>query len=426
MARRSRGRRPGRARRPRGRRGRRGAGTARTPRRDRRRAMPGPWSTTRRSTRVADRAGLDADRASPAASSAARWRPGWRRPARAGRGRPTTGGSVSATSIRPDRPRSSPEAGQRRGHDLVEPTGRQRRLRARRSGGGSCRAGCRRGSSSRSVSSSMVSRNSACRSGGPVDVVLQQARHRRLDRGQRRAQVVGHRPQERGAELVRPRRSSSASARLACSRALLERRRQLGGEGVQHPLVVAAQRARPVSTEHGVLVDRERRPARSSGWPRRVVAGRRPRATQPPSRRTQQADGVERRTCMRRWSDDLEQRRRRRRRAPPASAASASASAPARARVGRPGVRPAPTSRLITAGDDARKATSASRFSRSAMVNVWSGSVKNQLTSSDAGHGGDQGRRRDRRRSPRRPASEEEQQIGREAEVGRGAVTSRR
>ncbi len=56
--------------------------------------------------------------------------------------------------------------------------------------------------SSRSVSSSMVSRNSAVGLGRPVDVALEQAGDRRLDRGQRRAQVVGHGPQEGGAQLV--------------------------------------------------------------------------------------------------------------------------------------------------------------------------------------------------------------------------------
>ena len=55
---------------------------------------------------------------------------------------------------------------------------------------------------SRSASSSMVSRNSWVAAGVEVDVALQQARDRRLDRRQRRAQVVRHGREQRGAQLV--------------------------------------------------------------------------------------------------------------------------------------------------------------------------------------------------------------------------------
>ena len=48
---------------------------------------------------------------------------------------------------------------------------------------------------------------------GPVDVALQQAGDRRLDRRQRRAQVVRHGPQQRHPQLVGPARSSGLGGR---------------------------------------------------------------------------------------------------------------------------------------------------------------------------------------------------------------------
>ena len=101
--------------------------------------MPGP-STTRSSTRLADRAGVDphgpsggdqcsalATRLATARSSSAA--SAWTR------------GSVSATSTSRPWPRVA-EALRARRDDLVEADGAPRRARARRPGGGSCRAGC--------------------------------------------------------------------------------------------------------------------------------------------------------------------------------------------------------------------------------------------------------------------------------------------
>ena len=56
--------------------------------------------------------------------------------------------------------------------------------------------------SSRSVSSSIVATNSSTASGGHVDVALAEAGDRRLDRRQRRAQVVRHRLQQRARSVV--------------------------------------------------------------------------------------------------------------------------------------------------------------------------------------------------------------------------------
>ena len=187
--------------------------------------MPGPRSTTRRSTRSRDRAGLDAHRACPAATTRSRCRRGWRSRARAARRRRAPAAasrrtSTSTCAARSPSPRSRPAR---------PPRGRRRasRAAARRSAAGSCRAGCPTSVLSRSVSSSIVSSSSRVASGRPVDVALEQARHRRLDRRQRRAQIVRHRGEQRGAQLVglgEPRRDGGFGAQLP----LLERRAPAG------------------------------------------------------------------------------------------------------------------------------------------------------------------------------------------------------
>ena len=123
---------------------RRGAGTAGRPGPARSGAMPGPRSTTRRSTRPADRAGLDAHRLRRAASSAPRCRRCWRRARSSSAGSAATArqrlGDVDVDAVGRGRLRLASAAGT----TSSRPTGPQRRAAARRSAAGSCRAGCRR------------------------------------------------------------------------------------------------------------------------------------------------------------------------------------------------------------------------------------------------------------------------------------------
>ena len=94
--------------------------------------------------------------------------------------------------------------------------------------------------------------------GGPVDVVLQQAGGRRLDGGERRAQVVGHGPQDGGAEPVALGRGGGLGG-LALEPAPFEGVAELGGEGAEHPLVVAVERRAAV---HEAGARRGARPGR--------------------------------------------------------------------------------------------------------------------------------------------------------------------
>ena len=140
---------------------------------------------------------------------------------------------------------------------------------------------------SRSASSSMVASSSWSRLGREVDVVGEQAGGRRLDRRQRGAQVVRHRPEQGGAQLVGLRPAASAVGRLGLQLAAAQGDGQLVGEGPQHPPVVRGQ-VGPGDGEHAC-----RRRARRCRSPRRAsAAGRSPAAAticQPPPVPAQQA-----------------------------------------------------------------------------------------------------------------------------------------
>ena len=132
--------------------------------------MPGPVVDDAQVDPVADRAGLDARPASPGGASASALA------TRLASARSSRAGSASTARQRLGHvdvdacPRSAQRRRARAADDLVEADRPALHGAARRSGAGSCRAGCRRGGSSRSVSSSMVSRNSrvARRSNGDV------------------------------------------------------------------------------------------------------------------------------------------------------------------------------------------------------------------------------------------------------------------
>ena len=162
--------------------------------------MPGTAVDDAELDLVADDTGADSDAGSAAVTTERRCRPGSRRRARAAPDRLSRAGSVSATSVsigtvRSPRPTSAPAT-----------TSSSATARSASSSAPVCsRLMSRRlptSESSRSVSSSIVSRNSCCGRSGPVDVVLQQARDRRLDRRERRAQIVRDRGEQRGAQLV--------------------------------------------------------------------------------------------------------------------------------------------------------------------------------------------------------------------------------
>ena len=78
----------------------------------------------------------------------------------------------------------------------------------------------------------------------PVDVGLAQARDRRLDRRERRAQIVGDRLEEGAAQVVRLRERLRAVG-LAAQPCVLEHDAELRGEGLQHGLVLCRDRATP-------------------------------------------------------------------------------------------------------------------------------------------------------------------------------------
>ena len=94
------------------------------------------------------------------------------------------------------------------------------------------------------------------RLGCPVDVVLEQARDRGLDRGDRRPQVVRHRGEQRGAKLVR-RRERSRGLGLGLELAELDRGGELLREGVEHALILAADRGAG-EHEHVLVVEVDR------------------------------------------------------------------------------------------------------------------------------------------------------------------------
>ena len=167
----------------------------------------------------------------------------------------------------------------------------------------------------------------------PVDVVLEQARHRRLDRRERRAQVVRDGREERGPQLVRRRRGCRRSDASASSSSSCERRRRAPARTPRgSPVVRARSTARPVTTSTCVVVELDRRPSRLSGTRAQSDA----RASSRPA----VVGAVE--DARRRRARDVRRRlvEQHRRPAPqPARPASASASARARAAVGRPARR---------------------------------------------------------------------------------------
>ena len=138
---------------------------------------------------------------------------------------------------------------------------------------------------SRSSDSSAVASSSSRSASLKATSLAAQAVDRRLGRGQRGAQVVADRGQQRGAQPVglgqRPDRGGLLGQPL-----LPQRDRGLGGEGLDHPPVGGGERV-SAQDQGEVVVDRDRRrrPRRASG-----TAGRRPRRR--PARRPGRAADV--------------------------------------------------------------------------------------------------------------------------------------
>ena len=164
--------------------------------------MPGPRSTMRRSTRPATAPA--SIRTAAGRARTRRWRcwPGWPRPARAGRGRPATRGSVSSSSMSTRVGRAA-QAGERGRHDLLVADGTE--LEAQRSALEA--AHVEQVADERVEAVALLVDGPEELEGGllaPVDVALQEAGDRRLDRCQRAAEVVGHGPEQRHPQLVGP------------------------------------------------------------------------------------------------------------------------------------------------------------------------------------------------------------------------------
>ena len=87
-----------------------------------------------------------------------------------------------------------------------------------------------------------------------VHVALQQAAHRRLDRRERRAQIVRHRGEQRGPQFVRLFEVSRAG-RVGAERALLHGDRHLPGERLEHVEVVGPEVG---AADHQDVVARQR------------------------------------------------------------------------------------------------------------------------------------------------------------------------
>ena len=105
----------------------------------------------------------------------------------------------------------------------------------------------------RSDSSSIVTRNSRGLCGRPLHVVLQQARDRGLDAGERRPQVVGDGGEDRRAQVAR-RGEGAGLGGLRLELLERERRRDLAREGVEDAVVRLRLDLPPDDDEHVDLV----------------------------------------------------------------------------------------------------------------------------------------------------------------------------
>ena len=259
-------------------------------------AMPGPWSTTRSCDPSA--VGAAADRpAGRAGWPAARWRRGWRRPVRAGRGRPGQRQVVGDVDVDVA---TVPVVQQGRGDDLVE----------RRPGAAWTLSApaCSRLSASRfstrsvmrSADSSTVASSSACCSASQRQVGVAQAGDGGFDAGQRGAQVVADGGEQRGRAAGRSRPARAAWA--ACvgqplRPAACGRRRRPGGAGDRGSAAKIAGPSptsrRPAPARHG-----QRRRGRGSVRADRATTGSHRRG------RLEQRDG---RPCRRCRADVFQQ-----------------------------------------------------------------------------------------------------------------------
>ena len=219
----------------------------------------------------------------------------------------------------------------------------------------------------RSDSSSIVARNSRVSAGVHWHVVLQQARDRRLDAGERRAQIVGDGGEDRRAQVAR----RGESPRLGGLRLELlerERRRDLAGEGVEDAAVCLSLDLPPDDDQHVDVVQLDPPSLGAVGHGSAGGVVDRP----PPLDVVEDDDSVEPEDP----AEPFEQGRHRRcageaRRVPRLLRGPGRRPRRAGQRGRRTCSRPRP---------QRERPNSASRFSPSAIVNVWNGGVKYQLT----------------------------------------------
>ena len=242
--------------------------------------MPGPRSTTRSSTRSPSALRGQQRRLARRGVAAARSRQVDDDPLQEGRVGTSTSGSdsgMSTVTTRPAGPRSSSAPGT----ISSSPAGR---------GNSDSAPACSRLMSSRlstrrvsrSSDSSAVASSSSRSSAVPVHVRRAQAGHRGLGRGQRGAQVVADRGEQRGPHPVG---LGDRLGRLGLGGQplLVQRDRGLGGERAEHPAVLGGQRparAAPATACRRPAPRRRPRPAGSRparrGWRRRASARRAP------------------------------------------------------------------------------------------------------------------------------------------------------
>ena len=202
----------------------------------------------------------------------------------------------------------------------------------------------------------------AGRAGREVDVALQQAAHRRLDRRQRRAQVVRHRREQRGAQLVRLRQPGGPRRRRRAARAAGPRSPTWPANALEHVEVVVAEVAAP-QDQHVVAVRAGPPTSASSGRSGATSPALRhaPAQSSPPALAEHgDAVGRERDAQLR---DQLRQRVRRRRQR--AAQRGERLRLGARLRAPRRCAATRSTTSRLTTPATSRKTTSASRFSPS-------------------------------------------------------------
>ena len=250
------------------------------------RGTPGPVVDDPQVDLAVDRRRLHQDRASSAGRAARRSRPRWRAPAPAARRRRATGGRSRLDAAAAPGPAGSPPTAA--GTTSSRPTSTGRGADGARSAAGSCPAGCRSRRVSRSAESSTIARAArAVVLGASWTSGCAALDDRRLDAGQRGAQVVATR--RRAARCGSRSLSREALGLLAASARSRSRSSTAATWAANAPTARAGRRPQAGTRQaRASVVARRRR----RGGRRRPAAGgggsrscRRPRTVRPASSR---------------------------------------------------------------------------------------------------------------------------------------------